>query len=311
MRVFVTGGTGMIGTQLIRALRQRGDRVELVTRRPEAAEPIASDCDLIVPGNPAEPGPWQDAAAGCDAIVNLAGESVLGRRWSSKFKALLRESRVKTTDHCARAIARHPHRHDGSPKVLVSASAIGYYGFHGDEKLDESSPGGSDFLAQLCADWEKAARPAADAGARLVHTRIGVVLAKQGGALKKMLLPFKLGGGGPVGSGRQYLSWVHHADVIGLLLLALDTPAANGPMNVTAPTPETNKQFGQALGRALGRPSFVWTPGFMLKLLLGGGAEVVINGQRVLPKRALEWGYKFRFPTLDAALADILNPAGK
>jgi uncharacterized protein (TIGR01777 family) len=306
MRIFVTGGTGLIGSLLVRRLRQRGDQVAVLTRRPEAAAKLGLDCELVA-GDPTEAGSWQEIAARCDAIINLAGEGIFGKRWTPEFKTLLRDSRVKATSNCVAAISKEAKRADSSPKLLLNASAIGFYGPHGDEELDESSPPGNDFLAGVCVDWENAARPAAEAGARLVLARTGVVLDKQGGALKQLLRPFKLGAGGPVASGKQVLSWIHHVDEIEMLLFALDQPQASGPMNVTAPHPRTNKEFGKALGRALGRPAFMWTPGFMLRLMLGEAADMVTTGQRVLPRKALQWGYTFKFPDLDAALADILK----
>ncbi|HEV3142897.1 MAG TPA: TIGR01777 family oxidoreductase [Gemmataceae bacterium] len=304
MRVFITGGTGLVGSRLVPHLRQRGDSVLVLSRRANAVSGM--DCEMLQ-GDPTQPGDWQNRAAECDAIVNLAGENIVGKRWNDNVRRTLRESRVKATENCAQAISRQPRGADGSPKVLVNASAIGYYGPYGDEELDENSPPGNDFLAGLCVDWEKAATPAKESGARVVLTRIGVVLANDGGPLAKMLLPFKLGLGGPMGSGRQWLSWVHRDDVIGLIAFALDNPKANGPMNGTAPNPVTNRDFGKALGRGLHRPAFMPTPGFMLKLVMGDGAEIVLTGQRVLPKRAQEWGYTFRFPKLDAALAEILR----
>ena len=306
MRVFVTGGTGLVGSRLIRTLAARGDRVVLLTRRPDVATQLGIDCEVI-PGDPAQAGQWQDTIATCDAVVNLAGANVFGKRWSADYQRELRDSRVKSTDHCATSLAKNPTRADGSPKVLVNASAIGYYGPHGDEEVDETTPKGSDFLAGLCADWEKAAQPASNAGVRVVLGRTGIVLDPLGGALKGMLTPFKLCLGGPVASGKQYMSWIHYADEIGLLLFALDQPNARGPMNLTAPQPRSNKEFGKALGRALGRPAFVWTPGFAFRLGLGPAAEIVTTGQRVLPNKALAWGYQFRFPSLEQALADILK----
>jgi len=306
MRVFITGGTGLVGTRLIEHLQRRGDKAVVLSRRANAAADLGSEVE-VVQGDPTKPGPWQNRAAECDALINLAGEGIVSKRWSSEFKKLLRDSRVQGTENCAAAISRSPRREDGTPKVLVNASAIGIYGPHGAEPVDESSPPGSDFLSDLCVDWEKAAMPATSAGARLVLARIGIVLDRKGGALSKLLLPFKLGMGGPIASGKQYMAWIHLDDVAGMLLFALDSPSASGPMNVTAPTPVTNKEFGKALGRAIGRPAFMWTPGFMLKLLMGQGAEIVITGANVLPKKAPQWGYQFKFPQLDAALADILK----
>ncbi len=306
MRVFVTGGTGLIGSRLMPQLKQREDQAIVLSRRADAAAPFGGDAEVVV-GDPTQAGAWQDRAAECDAIVNLAGEGIFNKRWSPEFKRILRDSRVKASENCVAAIAKNPRRADGSPKVLVNASAIGIYGPHGDEEIDESTPPGNDFLAGVCIDWEKAAKTAAQSGTRVVIARMGVVLDRNGGALKQLITPFKFGMGGPVGSGKQYMAWIHIADVVGLLLHALDTASASGPMNVTAPHPVTNKEFGKALGRALGRPALVWTPGFMLKLGLGEVADVILAGQRVLPRQALAWGYAFRFPQLDAALADILR----
>lgn len=306
MRVFVTGGTGLIGSRLIRQLRERRDSVVLLTRRPAAArERLGGDC-TVVEGDPMQPGAWMDAVCDCDAVVNLAGEGIFNRRWDDAFKALLRDSRLKGTEHVVQALARGPRTPAGNAKVLVNASAIGYYGFHGDEELTEEDGPGDDFLARLTVDWEKAARAAEPLGVRVVRVRIGLVLDKEGGALAKLLTPFKLGAGGPVGSGKQWVSWIHHADMVGLLLLALDNPNALGPINGTAPNPVTNQELGKALGRALHRPSFMPTPVFALRLALGEVADVVAQGQRVLPQRALACGYAFRFPTIDAALGEIL-----
>jgi uncharacterized protein (TIGR01777 family) len=306
MRVFVTGGTGLIGTRLVERLRQRGDDVVLLTRRPAAVRDRFAGC-AIVEGDPMTAGPWADAVADCDAVVNLAGENIFGRRWDDDFKRLLIDSRVKTTDNVVAALARKPRTDAGAAKVLVNASAVGYYGPHGDEELDENAPPGDDLLARVCVAWEKSALAAQAAGVRVALLRIGVVLDKAGGALAQMLTPFKLGLGGPVASGKQWLAWVHGADVVGLMLFALDTAAAAGPINVVAPNPATNKEFSQALGRALHRPAFMPVPGFMMRLRFGEVAEVIVEGQRVLPKRALELGYQFQFPALDAALADILK----
>jgi len=306
MHVFVTGGTGLIGTRLVRELRQRRDDVTVLTRRPAAArDKLPAGCN-IVEGDPMQPGPWMDAVADCDAVVNLAGESIFGRRWNDDFKALLRDSRVKSTEHLVQALARQPRTGAGQPKVLVNASAIGYYGPHGDEEITEEMPSGDDTLARVTVDWEQAARAAEAHGVRVALLRIGVVLDKEGGALAQMLTPFKIGVGGPVGSGKQWTSWIHHADVVGLLLLALGSGSTSGPVNGTAPNPVTNKAFSKALGRALHRPAFMPVPAFALRLRFGQVAEVLTTGQRVLPRRALALGYQFKFPDVDSALQDIL-----
>jgi len=307
MRVFVTGGTGLIGTRIVRSLRERQDEVVLLTRRPQAARDRFGTDSRIVEGDPMQPGPWMDAVTDCEAVINLAGESIFGRRWSPEFKALLRDSRVKTTEHLVQALARKPLTLAGSPKELVNASAVGYYGMLGDQEVTEEHPPGSDTLARVCVEWEAAARAAEAFGIRVATIRIGVVLDREGGALQQLLRPFRMFAGGPVGSGRQWVSWIHAADLVGIFLLALDHSAASGPINGTAPNPVTNKELAKALGRALHRPSFLPTPAFALRILLGEVATIIATGQRALPKKALALGYAFRFPSLDAALADLLS----
>lgn len=307
MRVFITGGTGLVGIRLIRRLRGRGDDIVLLSRRAEPARARLGDACKVVEGDPVQAGAWQDAVNDCDAVVHLAGASVFARRWNDAYKAEMYDSRVKSAENIVRALARQPRTARGASKILVSASATGFYGPHGDEELTEDSPPGSDFLARLCVAWEHAAQQAEPLGVRVALLRIGVVLDREGGALRQLLTPFKLGVGGPVGSGKQWMSWIHHEDLTGILLLALDNGNAAGPLNGTAPEPVPNKAFGKALGRALHRPAFLPTPGFALRLALGEVADVVTKGQRVLPKKALALGYTFRFPTIDQALADVLK----
>lgn len=303
MRVFITGGTGLVGTRLLAQLRKRSDHAIVLTRNPDKARPRIGDQAELVLGDPTVAGPWQEKVAGCDAVVNLAGENLFAHRWSDSFKNAIRASRVKSTENLVHAITKASPR----PSVLVNGSATGYYGFHGDEPLTETSPPGDDFLAKTCAAWEAAAKPVEQAGVRLVRLRTGVVLDKAGGALKQMLLPFKLFlFGGKVGSGRQWVSWIHHEDEVGIILKAIDDGMVRGPLNATAPVPVTNKDLAHAIGRAMGRPSFFPTPGFMLRLGLGEVAEVVVQGQRVLPQKAQELGYVFRFPEIGGALRDVL-----
>jgi uncharacterized protein (TIGR01777 family) len=306
MRIFLMGGTGLVGSRLIRRLLDRKDQVVLLTRRPEVARQKWGDAVRVVEGDPMQAGPWTSAADDSDAVVNLVGEGVFNRRWSAAFKQTLYDSRIKSTENVVQALAKSPRTAGGQAKALVNASAIGYYGPHGDEELTEDSPPGDDFLARLCVDWEKAARAAEAHGVRTAVVRIGVVLDRAGGALRQMLTPFKLFVGGPVGSGRQFVSWIHHADLVGLILLALDNAEVSGPMNGTAPQPVTNKQFSKALGRALGRPSFLPTPKLALRVMLGPVASLVTTGQRVLPKRALGLGYQFKFAEIDAAMHDAV-----
>jgi uncharacterized protein (TIGR01777 family) len=306
MRVFITGGTGLVGSRLVGRLREREDEAIVLTRRPAEARLMFGASCQIVEGDPTERGAWVDTAATCDTVVNLAGENLFARRWNSEFKERLRDSRLRATENVVHALGLKP----GQAKILVNASAIGYYGPRGDEELDEQSPAGDDFLAQLCADWEAAARRAEAHGARVALVRIGIVLDKDGGALPKMLTPFRFGVGGPVGwfpwSGKQVMSWIHVDDLVGVICLALSHPGASGPLNGTAPHPVTNKQFGNALGRALHRPALLPTPPLALRVILGEVATLVTTGQRVLPRKALALGYTFRFPTLNAALTNIL-----
>jgi uncharacterized protein (TIGR01777 family) len=307
MRVFVTGGTGLVGKLLVKKLRERGDHVVLLTRRPETVKLQWGEgggvAITIIAGDPVQPGPWMDAFKDCDAVVHLAGEGIFNRRWSQAFKDLIYSSRIKGTDNIVAALGKTP---NAPAKMLISASAIGYYGPHDDEELTEESPGGNDFLAKVCIDWEKAAQPATVHGVRLVLLRTGVVLDKSGGALAKMLTPFKVCVGGPIGSGKQWMSWIHNDDEVGLILLALDHAEINGPLNAVAPQPVTNKDFGHALGKVLGRPSFMPTPAFALRVMLGESAQIITTGQKVLPKKALAAGYAFRFTEVEAALRDLL-----
>lgn len=306
MRVFITGGTGLVGTRLINYLLGREDQVVLLSRRADAVRDKFPRC-TIVAGDPTVPGAWQEQVGECDGVVHLAGRNVFDKRWSAAFKQELYDSRVNSTLNVVEALKRKPARADGAPKVLVSASAIGYYGPHGDETLTEESAPGSDFLSELCVQWEKAALGVESAGVRCVLVRVGVVLDKEGGALAKLLTPFKLGVGGPVGSGKQWMSWIHHADLVGTFVLGLDRGDARGPLNGTAPHPVTNADFGKALGRALHRPAFLPTPAFALRLALGEVANVITGGQRVVPERPKALGYSYKFPTVDSALADILG----
>lgn len=307
MRTLIAGGTGLVGSRLVGGLLERSRPVTVLTRRPEVARQKWGESCAIVAGDPMQPGAWMDALADCDGVVNLVGEGIFNHRWTAAFKELLRTSRILSTRHIVAALAKNPHNAAGEPKVLVNASAIGYYGPSGDQELTEESPPGHDTLAELCVEWEKEAQAATASGLRVVVLRVGVVLDREGGALKKMILPFKMFMGGKTGSGKQWVSWIHHEDLVGMILLALDEARASGPMNGTAPHPLPNGDFARALGRALHRPSFMPTPAFALRLMLGQVAGVITTGQRVLPRKALEWGYVFKFPDIDAALSDALS----
>jgi uncharacterized protein (TIGR01777 family) len=306
MRVFVTGGTGLVGSRLVKKLLERGDQVTLLTRRLSVAKDLFGAGCTPVEGDPMMPGEWMKPLGDCDGVIHLAGENIFAKRWKEEFKALLFDSRIKSTQNIVQALAMQPKRPDGTPKVLVNASAIGYYGPRGDEELDETSSPGQDFLAHLCVEWEKAARAIEPVGVRLAMVRVGVVLDKKGGALKQMLTPFKLGMGGPVGNGKQYVSWIHHEDMTGLFLMALDNPLASGPINGTAPNPVTSKAFGKALGAALHRPAFMPTPVLMLRLAFGEVTNILATGQRVIPKKAMALGYAYKYPTVEIALSSII-----
>jgi uncharacterized protein (TIGR01777 family) len=282
MRVFVTGGTGLIGRRLVAALTARGDTVVSLSRR--AAEPRPGV--EPVTGDPAVAGPWLEQVGGCDAVVHLAGEPIMGQRWNAERLARMRASRVESTRLIAETLAK------GGPRVMVSGSAVGYYGLNtGDAEITEASPPGSDILARMCVDWEAAADPARAAGVRVVHPRTGIVLDPAGGAFPEMARPFKLFVGGRIGSGRQWVPWVHHADMTALLLFALDVPGVSGPVNAVGPHPVTNAEFSRLLAKALKRPNLFPVPVFALKLLFGGVAELVAGGQKALPAKLLAAGF--------------------
>lgn len=307
MRVFVTGGTGLVGSLLVKRLRERGDRIVMLSRRPESAKQLGGDSCTVVTGDPAQPGPWMDAVKDCDAVVHLAGEGIFNRRWNQPFKDLLYTSRIKSTDNIVLALSQEPRTAAGNPKVLINASAIGYYGPHDSGDLTEESAPGHDFLARLCVDWEKAAQAALAHGIRVVLLRTGIVLDAGGGALQQMLPPFKMFVGGPIGTGKQFMSWIHKEDEVGLILFALDHAEISGPVNATAPNPVTNREFSTSLGKVLGRPSILPTPGFALRVMLGESAQIITAGQKVLPQKALAAGYKFKFPELEGALRSLLG----
>jgi uncharacterized protein (TIGR01777 family) len=299
MNVTLTGATGLIGRRLVEALKARGDRVTVLSRSPEQAR-AALGVEAIAWDPIAGPAP-RDALDGRDAVVHLAGEPV-AQRWTAAAKQAIRRSREVGTRHVVAGLLEAEPR----PAALVSASAVGYYGPHGDEVVEESTPPGDDFLARTCVSWEAEAAKAAPLGVRVVHLRTGVVLDRSGGALKTMLPPFKAGVGGPVAGGGQYLPWIHVDDIVGLYLAALDGDWS-GAYNGSAPEPVTNKAFSKALGRALHRPAFAPVPALAVKLLFGEMSEIITEGQRAGPVRPLQEGYVYRHPDLDAALAAALG----
>ncbi len=302
MRVTLTGATGGIGRGLAEALIARGDEVTALTRSPDRATGRLPEGVTAVGWDPvAGPAP-ADALAGRDVVVNLAGEAV-AQRWTSEVKQRIRASRELGTRNLVDGLRVAEPR----PAALISGSASGYYGAHGDERVGEANGPGDDFLAAVSLAWEHEARQAEELGMRVAIVRTGIVLDADSGALATMLTPFKLGVGGPVAGGRQYMPWIDHEDEVGLLLAALDSPDFSGPINGSAPEPVTNREFSRALGRALHRPAFAPIPAAAIKALYGDMAQIVVNGVRMVPDRAGELGYAFRHPDLDEALRSTLQ----
>lgn len=299
MRIFMTGGKGFVGTILTRALTSKGHQVTILTRSVRGTAPPPEGVSLIQ-GDPAQKGPWQAQVAGHDVIINLAGESVF-KRWTRESKARIRDSRVKTTRNVVNALPP-----DAAGVALLSTSAVGYYGFRGDQDLDEKAAPGNDFLASVCQQWEAAALAAETKGARVVICRFGIILGRGGGALQKMVPLFKKGLGSPLGSGKQWVSWIHHQDLTRIYHVLLDHPELAGPVNCTAPYPVTNKEMTRILGEVLNRPaSMPAAPAFVIRSLMGESSSLYLNGQKVPPRRLLDTGFSFRFPELKAALMDL------
>ena len=297
MKIVVAGGTGFLGEPLVQRLVARGDDVTVLTRNPQKVETGRG-----VQWDGKTQGPWSEEVAKADVVINLAGENISEGRWTEERKRRLIDSRLHATNAVVEALKRAP----SSTRTLINASAVGIYGDRGDELLDESAPRGSGFLADLVDQWENAAR-AAEPLARLVIIRFGVVLAPDGGALKKLLLPFKLGVGGPIGSGKQWMSWVDREDALRLVEWAIANPNARGVYNATAPEPLRNREFSRVLAHALHRPAIIPTPPFALRLLFGEMAdEALLAGQRAVPRRALDDGFSFQRPTLTGSLASQL-----
>ncbi|HTL70865.1 MAG TPA: TIGR01777 family oxidoreductase [Candidatus Eisenbacteria bacterium] len=282
MKIAGAGTSGLIGSSLTARLVSRHTFVRL--RRPVSPE-------------------WDAAIDGADAVINLAGENIAGRRWTPAQKMELIQSRLKTT----RAVVDAIERARVKPRILLNASATGFYGPRGDEPLGEESPKGAGFLADLCAEWERQARRAESMGVRTVLLRTGVVLAKEGGALAKMLPAFRLGLGGPLGSGRQYFSWIHLDDEVAAIEFALENDSVRGPVNLTAPNPVTNEEFTRALARALGRPAAFRAPAKALQILLGEMSELLLTGQNVRPGALQRQGFRFRYETVQPALVDLIS----
>jgi uncharacterized protein len=301
VRVTVTGATGLIGSRLVRELGARGDEVTVLTRSPERARERLGGAVEAVAWDP-QTGPAPAAAlAGRDGLVHLAGENI-AQRWTAEVKRRIHESREQGT----RALVDGIRAAEPRPRVLVSMSGVDYYGDRGDELVDEDAPPGDGFLARVCVAWEREAEAASELGVRVVRTRNGVVLDRRGGALAKMLPPFRLGAGGPVAGGRQYMAWIHLDDMVAMIVRALDDESWTGAFNAGAPEPVTNAEFSKALGRALHRPAVAPVPGFALRLLYGDMAQLITDGRRLVPRRALELGFRHRHPDLDEALRSAL-----
>ena len=298
-KVLITGATGFIGDGVVRNLLREGHEVIALVRNLAKAENRFS--------NSIKYQSWDFKSElelpDCDKIINLAGEPILGKRWSAPQRRLLETSRIMETRFLVDAVKRSSRK----PQALINASAIGFYGDRGNEKLDETSDGRSDFLATLCRDWENEALKAQELGLRVVMLRTGIVLGRGGGALHKMLPPFRMGVGGPIASGKQWMSWIHYDDEVGLTLHALNSDVVKGPINLVAPHPKTNYEFTKTLGSVLHRPAFLPVPAFVLKVAFGEASELLTSSAQVFPKVALGSRYSFKFPELKGALENLLD----
>jgi uncharacterized protein (TIGR01777 family) len=299
MKLVIAGASGFIGSMLVERLWQRGDALVLLSRNPRS--PAAAPNTKWLVWVPGDSGGWVESIDGADGVVNLAGEGIAEKRWTERQKELIRSSRIDSTRALVQAIAKAKVK----PKFLINASAVGYYGARGDETLTEESAPGKDYLARVCVAWEEEAKKAQDQGVRVALIRTGIVLAKGKGALAKMVPPFKFFVGGPLGSGKQWMPWIHIEDEIGLILFLIENAKAQGSFNVTAPNPVTMEEFSQALGKVLNRPSWASVPASAVTLLLGEMADMVLAGQKALPKAAEKLGYNFKHPTITEALESL------
>ena len=298
MRLVIAGGTGFIGSALSARLSELGHSLTLLTRSASAA--VNAPNKKLLSWDCRAPGAWEQAIDGSDGVINLAGEPI-AKRWTTRHKEKIASSRIASTRALVAAIGKAKEK----PKFLINASAVGYYGPHGNETLSEEAGAGSDFLSRVCVAWEREAGKAEDYGLRVVRLRTGIVLGRGGGALAKMVPPFKLFLGGPLGDGNQPMSWIHLEDEIGLILFLLEHPEVRGAINATAPNPVTMSEFCKTLGDVLNRPSWAPVPAFALRLVLGEMADILLTGQRVLPVAAQRLGYAFKYPTLLEALRSL------
>ncbi|MDY6879324.1 MAG: TIGR01777 family oxidoreductase [Desulfatiglans sp.] len=302
MKIFITGGTGFVGTTLTGRLAEHGHEVTVLTRR-ISGDPIPAKGVTLLEGDPTRPGAWQEEVSRHETIINLAGASIF-RRWTKKAKAMIRESRVLTTKNLVNAMEAR----QGNETTLISTSAVGYYGFHDDEELDESRPPGDDFLASLAGEWEAEALRAQQFGVQVLICRLGIVMGAKGGALGQMIPLFRRGLGSALGSGEQWFSWIHEQDLIRIYLFLMDQKDLRGPVNCTAPNPIRNREFTKALGKALKKPTFMpAVPGFILGAVKGEFGNVLLKGQRVIPRKLLNAGFEFQFARIDEALQDLVG----
>jgi len=301
MKILISGGTGFVGSLLTSRLVRDGHEVSILVRNETEAKTGASDASFIH-GDPTVPGPWQQAVMVHDAIINLAGASIFSR-WTPQQKRAIRESRINTTRNIVESIDTR----SGKTITLLSTSAVGYYGFHGDEELTEEDPPGHDFLATVAQEWEKEALRAKEKGARVCITRFGIVLGPNGGALGQMIPLFKKFVGGPIGSGRQWFSWIHSEDLTEAFSFLLKHQELSGPFNVCSPKPVRNNDLAKAIGKALHRPSFMPAPGFAIRLVLGEFGSVILKGQKVIPRRLIESGFIFKHPEIEEAIEAIIG----
>lgn len=308
MKIAVTGATGFIGSRLVERLQAEGHSVVVLTRNPDRAKSLFSAAKFpnveVVAYQPLQSGTWQQSISGCDGVVNLAGAPIAESRWTPERKQEIMDSRKIGTEKIVEAIAQANPR----PAVLVSSSAIGYYGTSETATFDETSPAGSDYLAEVCQAWESTAQKVQEYGTRLVILRTGIVLGS-GGAIAKMLLPFRMFAGGPIGNGRQWFSWIHLEDMVNLILRALTDAEMRGTYNATAPNPVRMAELSQSLGEVMNRPSWLPVPNFALELMLGDAAKVVLEGQQVLPKRTQESGFVYEYTGIKQALTDVVRDA--
>jgi uncharacterized protein len=302
MKIAIAGATGFVGSRLVEQLQVQGHQLIILTRSPQQANNRFGQAQ-IVGYNPLKSGEWQQSISGCDAVINLAGEPIAEKRWTPAQKRTILESRQIGTQKIVEAISLAAIK----PQVLINASAIGYYGTSETSKFDETSPAGTDFLAEVCTAWETAAQGASASGTRVIIVRLGIVLGENGGVLGKMLAPFSAFVGGPIGSGNQWFSWVHRDDVVQLIIKALSDTNMQGVYNATAPSPVTMTEFSQTLGTVMNRPSWLPVPNFALEALLGEGAIVVLQGQQVVPTQTLAQGFDFQYTALEPALKAILG----